>query len=99
MASPPERSARAQEKVISPVFLLITFSTFAYFLAVGAIMPILPRFVEGPLGGDSVAVGLSVGAFALTAVVLRPWAGKISDRRGRRVLIMAGGISVGLSIL
>ncbi len=98
MASSPKGDARAQEKVISPVFLLVTFSTFAYFLAVGAIIPILPRFVEGPLSGGSVAVGLSVGAFGLTAVILRPWAGRISDRRGRRLLIMFGGLSVGVCI-
>lgn len=92
-------SARAPQKVISPAFLLATFATFAYFLAVGAIIPILPRFVEGPLGGDSVAVGISMGSFALSAVLLRPWAGRISDSRGRRILIMGGGAAVGLTIL
>ena len=91
-------SARAPEKVVSPVFLLVTFSTFAYFLTVGAILPILPRYVEGPLGEGSVAVGLATGAFALTAVMLRPFIGRVSDRRGRAVLIIAGGLSVGLSV-
>src|SRR5688500_5482885 len=94
-----EASVRAPEKMLSPVFLLATFANFAYFVAVGAIIPILPRFVQGPLGGGDVAVGVSMGAFALTAVLLRPWAGRLSDSRGRRILIIGGGISVGISVL
>lgn len=90
---------RAPEKMLSPVFLLATFANFAYFVAVGAIIPILPRFVQGPLGGGDVAVGISMGAFALTAVVLRPWAGRLSDSRGRRILIIGGGVAVGISVL
>ena len=50
------------------------------FLAIGAVLPVLPRYVHGPLGAGDVAVGVVVGAFAFTAVVGRP------DRRaaGRR---------------
>lgn len=94
-----EGSVRAPEKMISPIFLVATFANFAYFVAVGAIIPILPRFVQGPLGGGDVAVGISMGAFALSAVLLRPWAGRLSDSRGRRILIIGGGISVGISVL
>lgn len=87
------------DRLITPVFLLITLSTFAYFLSVGATIPTLPRYVEGPLGGGNVAVGLVVGAFSIAAVILRPYAGKISDERGRRLLIVAGGVIVGIATL
>jgi MFS family permease len=87
------------DRLVTPVFLLITLSTFAYFLSIGALIPTLPRFVEGPLGGGNVAVGMVVGAFSVTAIVLRPWAGRLSDRRGRRVLLVAGGIIVGVATL
>ena len=40
----------------------------------------------------------TVGAFALSAVVLRPFVGRISDKRGRRLLVTAGGILVGAAI-
>lgn len=79
-------------------FLLITTATFCYFLAVGMLLPTLPRYVEGPLGGGSVAVGIVVGSFAVSAVLLRPFIGGIGDRRGRRILILAGSSVVGLSI-
>ncbi|HWL66735.1 MAG TPA: MFS transporter, partial [Actinomycetota bacterium] len=91
------RGGRARPSVFSRTFRLVMFSTFAYFTAVGVIIPVLPRFVEGPLRGGSVAVGLAMGAFALTAVVLRPFVGRISDRRGRTILIIGGGLLMGAS--
>jgi MFS family permease len=90
---------KTDDRLVTPVFLLITLSTFAYFLSVGATIPTLPRFVEGPLGGGNVAVGLVVGSFSIAAVILRPFAGGFSDRRGRRLLIVAGGTIVGVATL
>ncbi len=84
--------------MVGPVFLLIMLSTFAYFLSVGALVPTLPRFVEGPLGGGDVAVGIAIGVFSLAAVLFRPLVGRISDERGRRVLMVLGGAIVGLSV-
>jgi MFS family permease len=86
-----------RERLITPVFLLITLATFAYFVSVGALIPVLPVYVEGPLGGTQVSVGIAIGAFSIAAVVLRPIAGRIGDTRGRSILIIVGGISVALS--
>jgi MFS family permease len=55
--------------------------------------------VEGPLGGGNIAVGLVVGAFSLSAFFLRPWAGAMADRRGRRLLMVAGGSVFAVSVL
>lgn len=57
----------------------------------------LPRYVEGPLGGTQLNVGLAVGAFSIAAVVLRPLAGRIGDTKGRSILIICGGVAVALS--
>ena len=86
-----------RDRLVTPVFLLITLSTFAYFVSVGAIIPVLPRYVEGPLGGTQLNVGLAVGAFSIAAVVLRPLAGRIGDTKGRSILIICGGVAVALS--
>lgn len=91
-------SPRAKGRLITPVFLLITAATGAYFFALGIITPLLPRYVEGPLGQGSVQVGIAIGTFALTAVLLRPFVGKLSDQQGRRPLVMFGGTLVGISI-
>ena len=93
------RDARPRPRLLTPTFLLIMLSTLAYFTGVGAIIPTLPRFVKGPMASGEVAVGLVVGAFAVTAVLLRPYSGRLSDQRGRRLLIVLGGVLVGLSVL
>jgi MFS family permease len=88
----------SKPRLVSPVFVLITLSTFAYFVSVGTLLPTLPRYVEGPLGGGSISVGLVIGAFSLAAVMLRPVVGRIGDARGRRLLILGGAGLVGASV-
>lgn len=60
------------------------------FLAIGAVIPVLPRYVKGPVGAGDVAVGVVVGAFAMAAIVSRPLAGRLADARGRRNVLVAG---------
>jgi MFS family permease len=81
---------RQRPPLVTPVFVTIVASSLAYFIAVGGVLALLPRFVRGPLRGDDVAVGISVGAFTISAVVLRPLAGRLGDRRGRRLLMFVG---------
>lgn len=71
-------------------FLGVFAATITCFLAIGAALPVLPRYVTGPLGGGSVAVGIVVGAFAVTAFVGRPLGGRLADRRGRRRVQVIG---------
>jgi MFS family permease len=71
-------------------------SALLAFLAVGAALPVLPAFVRGPLRAGDVAVGIVVGAFALTAVVCRPLAGRQADARGRRAVLVAGCLAMAL---
>ncbi|MBA3429957.1 MAG: MFS transporter, partial [Actinobacteria bacterium] len=80
----------ARPRLVTPLFFLITCSTFAYFVSVGSLIPILPRYATGPLAGGDASVGVIIGAFAVAAVVLRPFVGRISDRRGRRILMVGG---------
>src|ERR687892_1592144 len=86
-------------RLLTPTFLLVALATLAYFIADGVLIPTVPRYVEGPLGGGSVAVGIVVGAFSLSALLLRPWAGRLSDRRGRRLLMLAGASIFAFSVL
>jgi MFS family permease len=55
--------------------------------------------VEDELGGNGLAVGLVVGSFAVSAALVRPWAGRFGDRYGRRVLLSGGALLVGVATL
>ncbi len=59
-------------------------------LAVGATLPVLPRFVSEELNGTDLEVGIVTGAFAVTGLICRPLAGNFADRRGRRLAVMIG---------
>ena len=77
-------------RLVTPTFAVVTASSLAYFVGVGMLLPTIPRYVEDVLDGGGVAVGVVAGAFAFTAALLRPWAGRIGDRSGRRVLVLGG---------
>ncbi|MCX6389381.1 MAG: MFS transporter [Solirubrobacterales bacterium] len=71
-------------------FLPVFSSLLLTFCAVGATLPILPRYVKGPIGGGDVEVGLVIGAYAFAAILARPIGGRFGDRRGRRPVMIAG---------
>ena len=83
------RSARARRPALA-AFIGVFAATFLAFLAVGGVLPVLPRYVRGPIGAGDLAVGIVVGAFAFTAVIGRPIGGRLSDTRGRRAIVIAG---------
>ena len=89
--------ARTDQRLLTPRFVLVVSVGLAYFLSIGMLLPVVPQFVERELGGGDLAVGIAVGAFAVGAVLLRPFAGRIGDRFGRRLLIVSGALVVAAS--
>ena len=51
----------------------------------------LPRFVTD-LGGDEIVVGVLFSVTAVASIVVRPWIGDAMDTRGRKPVILVGGI-------
>jgi len=88
----------ARPRLVTPRFALIVTSGLAYFFALAMLTPVLPLYVKGRLHGNGLAVGVGVGAFAVGAVLLRPFAGRLGDRAGRRGLVIGGALIVSLSI-
>jgi MFS family permease len=89
----------ARPTLFTRAFLTVAVAELAYFTADGVLLPALPRYVEGPLGGSDIGVGLVIGAFSVSAFFLRPWAGRIGDRQGRRILMVAGGSIFAVSVV
>ncbi|HVL89466.1 MAG TPA: MFS transporter [Actinomycetota bacterium] len=87
------RGGAAAPRLVTPLFVRITLTSFAYFASYGMTLPVLPKFVDGPLGGGGLEVGLVGSAFAFSSIVLRPIAGRVGDARGRGIL-MAGGAAI-----
>lgn len=79
--------------------MVVTVAGFAYFIALGMLVPTLPRFVEDELGGSGVDVGIAAGAMAVTAALMRPWVGRTGDRAGRRRLVVLGALVMALSLV
>ena len=97
--APPPPPDKHESSLFTPQFAVVMVASFAYFLALGALLPTVPRFVESELGGNDLAVGVGVGSMAITAAALRPWVGRMGDVHGRRVLAVGGAAVVGVSIL
>lgn len=77
-------------RLLTPAFVALTLSDLAYFTAGGILLATTPLFVVGPLGGSEGSVGLAMGAFSVSTLLLRPWAGRWTDRHGRRRLLVGG---------
>lgn len=68
-----------------PLFLAVT----AAMVGLGIISPILPLYVR-QFGASGVELGLVFAAFSVARLVLGPFAGRLSDRAGRKRLIVGG---------
>jgi MFS family permease len=71
--------------------------TFCGLVAVGAVLPVLPRYVRGPLGDGDLTVGIVIGAYAITGLLLRPVAGRLADRWGRKPTVLLGALLLSVS--
>tara|TARA_R110001606_G_C15404705_1_gene654295 strand:- start:28307 stop:29536 length:1230 start_codon:yes stop_codon:yes gene_type:complete len=76
-------------------FFLLTLSVFTVFIGYGIVMPILPFLLESRFGGGagfSVAwhTGMMTSVFMFMLFIFAPLWGKISDRVGRRQVILLG---------
>jgi len=96
-ALPPD--ARTGDRLFTRAFVLLALGELAYLSADGMAVYLIPVYAEGPVGAGRAGAGLAFGAFALSALVLRPWAGRIADTRGRRPLLIGGALVATVALL
>lgn len=83
------------------VFVLVTVTLD--ILAMGIIIPVLPKLVEQFVGGDPARAAMYFGAmsasWALMQLIFSPILGGLSDRFGRRPVILISNLGLGLDYI
>lgn len=91
--APPRRAA----------LIFIFFTVLLDMLAFGMIVPVLPKLIEGFMGGDAGKAAEVYGLFgtvwALMQLIFMPILGSLSDRLGRRPVILASVTGLGLDFI
>jgi MFS family permease len=86
------------DRVLTKPFALAVLAEFAMCMSIGMLIVILPVFANDELGVGSFGVALAVGAVSPMILLSQPIAGRIGDRKGRRVLIVAGALIAAVSV-
>ncbi len=94
--APPSPARRAAAAFI---FLTVTLD----MLALGMIAPVLPRLIEGFLHGDTSSAAKMLGLFGTVFAGMQfffsPILGSLSDRFGRRPVVLLSNFGLGLDYL
>lgn len=69
--------------------LLLMFNIFLVFTGIGLVVPIMPTFMNTLHIGGSI-VGLLTATFSVSQLICSPIGGRISDRIGRKKVIIVG---------
>ena len=86
------------DRVLTRPFALTVLAEFATCMSIGMLLVILPVYANDELGAGSFAVALVIGAVSPMILLSQPLAGRIGDRKGRRILVVAGALIAGVSI-
>lgn len=85
------------KKMMGPMAILLIIQ-FLVMVGFGIVIPILPFFVS-KLGGGAIALGIFMSAYSIMQFFFAPVWGKLSDRIGRRPVILIGLCGYGLTFL
>jgi DHA1 family tetracycline resistance protein-like MFS transporter len=103
--APPDFEA-AQSNAVAPsraAFAFIFITILLDMLALGIVIPVLPRLVVGFMHGDAAGgaevLGLFGTAWALMQFLFSPMLGALSDRFGRRPVILLSNLGMGLDYI
>ena len=92
---------KGEKQQAALVFVLITL--FIDILGIGIIIPVLPELVKEFVGGSTALAGWYVGVigatYALMQFLCAPIMGALSDRFGRRPIILASLFGLGIDFL
>ncbi len=77
---------------------ILFFTLIVVMLGFGMIIPILPFLVE-KFGGSGMAMGILMAVFSLMQFIFSPFWGDLSDRYGRKPILILGTLGNGLTMI
>jgi len=90
---------RERKAAVTFIFITVTLD----MLALGLIAPVLPKLILNFLGGDAPSASKTLGIFstawALMQFVFSPVLGVLSDRFGRRPIVLLSNLGLGLDYI
>ena len=92
MSSVTTAAPQTPNRLITGPFVSVTLTAFVFFFYIGMVLVTVPRFIEEELGYGEFGIGLAIATFAIAAVFARPFLGRLTERFGRRALMMAGAL-------
>jgi MFS family permease len=75
--------------VTTPRLVVLWLASFILFFSFFLLLSTLPLYLRR-LGASDGSIGVIMGSFAITSMLLRPWTGWGADRWGRRPFMVAG---------
>jgi MFS family permease len=79
-------------------FLLLLVSNFAVYVTFYMLIPSLPVYIKAITGKEALS-GLAMGVFLLSAVLIRPFAGRLIDTGKRKSIFLSGSAVIFVSTL
>jgi MFS family permease len=85
--------------VKKPSLLVIFLTVFTDLIGFGIVLPLLPRYSER-FGAEGVMIGVIIASFSVMQLFLSPFWGRLSDRIGRRpvLLVSTAGSAVSYAL-
>ena len=93
---PPTRSADTTTNRKN--LLILGFALFVVTLGFGVVMPIIPFYMER-FGAGGTELGLLVASYAVMRLFFGPVWGSVSDRVGRKPILMLGVLGYGITMV
>jgi DHA1 family tetracycline resistance protein-like MFS transporter len=99
----PTVSAATQVAPSRAAFAFIFITVLLDMMAIGIVIPVLPGLIVGFMGGDAAGgaeiLGIFGTAWALMQFLFSPTLGALSDRYGRRPVILISALGLGLDYI
>ncbi|HTX70073.1 MAG TPA: MFS transporter [Thermoleophilia bacterium] len=87
-----------RDRIFSRDFSLAIVANLFSFCSMYLLLATLPLYVVA-IGGSVSDAGIVLACFTLTAVIVRPWIGRLSDRRAKKAIMIAGAVITAASSL